>query len=452
MAAETQVMIEVPEAVIRTTSSPCLSLGGGLGSGAIAGEVNVFVIDADTNAPISNADVRIGIATIAEPLTGTTDTAGLAVFSGAALRGPQTITVTASGYATSTWIGANGANITIPLEASSSAAEPTATASGTIEGWASMPAPASNHYYLAYAGYSMTADIRASENKIVQPSGNGELPPNACVYVPTLPVNECNWLIYTRTGPQAHYAVILDGDSKGTLTNFDDDTYEVIGFAIKTGLHLDEGAESTGEVLAPVPATDFADVMVRFAAAPAGLDDLSGFAVVRIGDEGLIPVGQFSSDITTGVLPTLNGELADGSYDFVAQARPSAMAVGETSSFILRRGVNIAATVDTGDWLPTPLNVSPSDGTYSFEAPKDANLHTVEFLGATGEKAWSVTLLDGSTSFSLPALAPDPLPAGEVILQVNAFDISGLDLKDFAIEDFTDSMTRTSANYIIFTR
>src|SRR5688572_7533928 len=80
--------------------------GGGIGDGEIDGEVNVHVIDDDDN-PVDGATVRVG-GTEAE-----TDPDGLAVFGD--VSGPQTITVVAGGFRTVVWVGANGANVTIPL-------------------------------------------------------------------------------------------------------------------------------------------------------------------------------------------------------------------------------------------------------------------------------------------------------------------------------------------------
>src|SRR5688572_6109061 len=82
--------------------------GGGVAGGSIRGELNVFVLD-DDDAPIAGASVRVGGATDAEPLVGTTGANGLVTFSDDGLAGKQTITASASGRTPSTIIGANGA-------------------------------------------------------------------------------------------------------------------------------------------------------------------------------------------------------------------------------------------------------------------------------------------------------------------------------------------------------
>src|SRR6187431_155014 len=74
--------------------------GGGVGDPGIDGEVNVYVIDDDTDEPIAGAAVHIG------ETEGETDDDGLYVATG--VSGPQTITVIADDYTTSTWFGADG--------------------------------------------------------------------------------------------------------------------------------------------------------------------------------------------------------------------------------------------------------------------------------------------------------------------------------------------------------
>src|SRR5688572_22022930 len=81
---------------------------GGVGDGAIDGEVNIHVIDADTDAPITGAQISV-----ADGAAITVDATGLAVV--ADVEGPQVIAVKAQGYRSAVWDGADGANVTIPL-------------------------------------------------------------------------------------------------------------------------------------------------------------------------------------------------------------------------------------------------------------------------------------------------------------------------------------------------
>ena len=83
---------------------PTLVPGGGVRDPGIDGEVNVYVIDADTDAPIAGAGVLVG------DKEGVTDGAGLFVATG--VSGAQTVAIKATGYATSLWVGLDSANLT----------------------------------------------------------------------------------------------------------------------------------------------------------------------------------------------------------------------------------------------------------------------------------------------------------------------------------------------------
>src|SRR5262245_54253280 len=63
---------------------PKIIPGGGIHDPGIDGEVNVFVIDEDTDAPMADATVRVGT------IEGVTDSTGLFVASNDDLTGPQT--------------------------------------------------------------------------------------------------------------------------------------------------------------------------------------------------------------------------------------------------------------------------------------------------------------------------------------------------------------------------
>src|SRR5688500_129245 len=89
---------------------PRLIPGGGIGDGAINGQLYVHVIDEDTRAVVGSAPVRVGESADPTPCEVTTDTTGVATFEAEGcpdLKGPVTVTVSATGYAPVTWIGAN---------------------------------------------------------------------------------------------------------------------------------------------------------------------------------------------------------------------------------------------------------------------------------------------------------------------------------------------------------
>ena len=70
---------------------PGLIAGGGANGGAIAGKLAVFVIDEDSNAPLSGATVRVGVNASAAPTAmGTTDATGGVSLVSDLLAGKQT--------------------------------------------------------------------------------------------------------------------------------------------------------------------------------------------------------------------------------------------------------------------------------------------------------------------------------------------------------------------------
>jgi len=108
---------------------PRVIAGGGVGDGEIDGEVNVYVIDSRTDAPVAGATVAIG------ETNKTTDAKGLVTFSD--VEGAQTIAVKAADYRNTVWVGVNGANVTIPIPPQTGAPEQ-ATMAGTIAGWSNI--------------------------------------------------------------------------------------------------------------------------------------------------------------------------------------------------------------------------------------------------------------------------------------------------------------------------
>lgn len=95
--------------------APMLVPGGAIGGGHIDGYLNVYVTDTDSNAVIAGAEVKVNGGGACQAAT---DATGLATFDPStcpSLKGPVTLDASASGYAPSTAIGVNGANVTMTL-------------------------------------------------------------------------------------------------------------------------------------------------------------------------------------------------------------------------------------------------------------------------------------------------------------------------------------------------
>jgi hypothetical protein len=423
---------------------PQPAAGGGVHGGAIAGELNVFVIDQITRQPIAAAEVAIDPGS-GEAITGTTDVHGLLVVTDSRLAGATDVTVRASGHVPATWLGVNGAVVTVPLGDPTPDQLPTATATGTIAGWDDLPLPAAQHLTIAIVGFSLTDRLGDPANGVRQPPSEG-LPPNACARLPAgAPSPPCEWSLVTRVGPQSHYAIIVDLDTQGTEDG-SDDTLTPIGYALLTGLDLLESEVSTGEVLsilddAPV------ELQVDFPPAPAGLSRLEALALVHLPGE-LLPmaVPAMTPTAPIGRAPALTGPLAGATYDLIVTAKAGA-GVDDPNSTMLMRDVSASATIVVGDFLALPGGLSAEGGTYAFTPVDGADFHGVDFERPTGEEVWTVAIHDDRSSFTLPGL-----PDGALDMHVTALELPGLDPTDYDLDGLFDRVTRTAEGLLSFTR
>ncbi len=428
-------------------AAPAEIPGGGIGSGAIDGTLNVYATDADTKEPIAGAKVYVGEADAAELLEATTDATGLATFKNSVLQGATTITVTATDYAATTWMGVNGANVTIPLGSGKAPTVETAQASGTIAGFDSL-VNATNHVFIAFVSYSWSGGLGDPSNDIQQPQGMG-LAPNACIKLPPpAPAQPCAWSLVTRTGKQMRYALIIDVDTKGTFMDQADDTRSLYGFAFKTGIDLKAGDNSTGESLEMFPMETLVDLNVTMPAVPAGLDESLVVPLLDMGDEGQLPFF-FGQEVSVNKVPGLSGIFASGRYDFIARA--SVKGKPFPSTLRIERQVDITKPVTLPAYQATPTDLAANGGTYSFKPAADATIHSVNFRASMGERAWGVTIYDGRTSFALPTLSPDPLPVGNLTMVVDALTVPGVNVQDFEVTAAQDQLTAVSDNGIDIT-
>ena len=421
---------------------PMLIAGGGAESGAIYGEINVYAIDDESGATIPGARVRIGAADATTPLENQADSTGLAVFMDDGLIGPQMVTVTADGYAAATWVGINAANITVPLARNPRAPVATATVSGTIAGWDSLPTPRLYNYTLAIVLYSWSPNYGARENTIAQPM-NGDTPANFCIRT-SLDAASCNWTMKTRVGKQVHYAVIVDGNTNGTTSDTSDDTYTLIGYAVKTGLDLSAGQTVAGETLTMVTSTEHS-VAVQFPAAPSGAGERLAFPFIDAGDAGQLafPLPPLSPSSTSSWVPALSGPFAQDSYQLVGLALAN-QNQSRPYSATFARGVSFSGSESVGAYLALPSGLSVSGDTYSFSPAAGASVHVATLADANDQPAWTILFANGSTSVTLPALSPDPRAGHSLPLRVEAVEIPSFSPSSFHIGDMTRNVLRVS--------
>jgi hypothetical protein len=394
--------------------------GGGIGDGAIDGVVNLYVIDEVTREPISGAEVRVG------ELAGSTDADGLFVAEGVV--GPQDIVVKAAGHRKEFWVGANGANVTINLEADLLDTPPSVTLTGTITNYASLQA---TNTKIAVVSYSTTDRLGDPANEIATPPiAPNPLPPNLCIGA------SCDFTINTRTGKLALFASIFDFDNKGTETE-DDDTAVLIGFAVRTG--IDTGALSGSQDLTLIPlATGAQSVTVDFDTPPAGLDERGAAIGIEIGDEGVITVATNDGTGTVQV-PKLSAISGATGYRLTAFATD-----GETvpaQSIALRRGIT-GTTLAAESWLAPPTGITLTRSSASWTNSADATVHSVE-LSQGDTRILNITVFDASrTEIDLPDLIV--LPSGPIDAAVNALGAPGFDVTNFSLDEDFEKIDRVA--------
>jgi hypothetical protein len=448
-----------------TPPVPRLIEGGGVGDGPISGTLNVYVMNEDTRATVLGATVRVGGSSDPAACSVVTDSTGLAIFDArtcALLDGKVSVTASAKDYAPSTWIGVDAANLTMTIHATTAPDVDSAVVTGTIAGWDGLAAPAAKHNLLGFVGYSGTRTLGDAVNDLAQdkrhvavtgvPLLDGiDFPQNVCVR--NAYVNDCAWRLKTRTGAQAHYAVLLDQDTKGTEDDDSDDTFTVLGWAVKTGLSFTKDHGADGETLTLLADADLQPLVVAFPPAPSGLDVLTGFPMLDLGDDGRIAVIFPALDATQAMtrVPRLVGPLARGRYDFLAKAQ-DAKDKEQPATLTWGHSVDVSAPVVPKAWLPPPTALTVASGVYGFTPTPGATVHSAELQTMAGVRAWSITIFDGSTSFTLPGVSPDPLPAGSARYVVSALLVPGLDLTNAKFDDLRDQLTALASDELVFSR
>ena len=397
---------------------PVVLQGGGIGGGAIDGVVNLYVIDDQTRQPVAGAAVKVGA------VDGTTDATGLFVAAG--VTGKQDVIVTASGYRSEVWLGANGANMTMDLQA----ATPTvgqATLSGAITGFQNIPVPA-GHAKLALVTYSQDDRLADAANNLKTPSDG-----NVCVGITTAAA--CNFSVVSRTGKVSLVALIFDRDLKGTPNDPSDDTQVLVGYASRTGLTVADGVAQTGQDLAILPNAMTTTESVDFGTPPSGLTAALGLVGIELADgSGVLQLPVTAPGATSALVPKL-AAFSGAMYRFSGIAQNAA--TPPTQSFVLRRH-QTGSALAAGTWTAPPTDVSITRTHAMWTASPGATLHSLAFTsGATG--IVNITSFDGTSSFDLPAAIA--LPSGTLTATVQALSAPGLDLTSFALDTDREKLT-----------
>ena len=378
-------------------SEPVRVEGGGLAGEPLGGTLHVFVVDgADGDVAVEGASVRVGAATapIAE---GVTDGDGLVTLSAAGLSGPVSVSAEMDGHVPTTWVGVDRSSLTISLARSGGA--PFATLSGSIEGFEDA-APELGHRRLAVVDATHAAEDIPFVAPAAVPAVDGA--PHVCVRGES--PSPCSFTLQAVAGTRTVFATIVDVD-EGPTDSPDDDTREVIGFVHSAPIEIDEGASVGGVRLDQ--SIDAVGLSVELPGLPPGLTSVVGIPGVRGGSGEqvmLVPLGATPADATAWV-PSLDGELAGGSYWVIGRA---ASADGLLVSTRIGRGFTDAAQpVALDAWAPPPEVTIESDALAIAGTP-GAAYHDVR-LSASGAVTWQVVVVGRSDR-----VAFDLAPAGSV--------------------------------------
>lgn len=400
--------------------------GGGIGDGPIDGVANLYVIDDRTRDPIAGAQVAVG------DQKGMTDETGLFVASG--VTGPQTVAVTATGFRSEMWVGANGANMTVNLQAAQLAIPGRANITGSIANWGAVVVP-QGHLKAALVVYSQTDDIGDPANEI-QTANETNLCGSAASGT------ECNFTVTTRTGQVALLALLIDIDPKGTPDE-SDDTISFIGYAHKPGLTVVDGQDQTGVQLAVLPGTAIQNATVDFGSPPANLNARAAIVGIEVGNDGVFQLGAFirtPQDATVGV-PKLDALGASG-YRLTAIATDGDPATQQ--SVVLRRDLT-GTTLPAGAWLTPPASATATRTGASWQTVDGSTVHSFE-LETGSTRVVSVTVFDDSTEVTLHESIT--VPSGALTARVNAIGAPGLDVTNFALDEDREKLVQIGQRVI----
>lgn len=424
--------------------APAIIPGGGIHDPGIDGMVNVFVIDADSDLPIADATVRVGT------VEGTTDATGL--FVAKDVTGPQTILARATGHAASMWLGADGANVTIPLDRTPAPTTPPPQAqlSGTITGWDALPAPAAGHVRVALATFAQDRELGSTANDVTQPPDVGNIPAAACVRIPGPGSPPCAWRINARAGTIALGLIVVDIDGRGTPDE-SDDVQTITGYAARQPITVVAGSNLTGIALDLPAANSTVTATVDFGSPPAALSRTFALVGLDLGSTGVLRVVSVDRAHANAVLPNLPA-FAGASYELIGLAQEPVDDGTAAESIVIHRGLTSPSSLAAGTWLAPPTGLASDRTTASFtrsvaDGPYIVELDTRSGSG-TGNRVLSIAVLDGSSALTLPTDFA-PLPSGSVTMKVSVIDTgSPVDLRDFEVDDLTDSAVRLAGDTI----
>ena len=260
-------------------------------------------------------------------------------------------------------------------------------------------------------------------------------------------------MLTTHSGPQAHFAILLDQDTKGT-DDETDDTTTVTGWAIKTGLSFGDGTTTGGESLPLIADADMQTFAASFASGPSGLDYMVAYPVLDLGTDGRITIIAPALDSTTRMtrVPKLTGPLAGAHYDMIASAIDDpTKPLPATLTWL--RNVNPSATVAVSSWHA------------AADRDHDDGRHVLVHAGRGRDAARRRAADDGRPAplvdhdlrrldvvHAARACRPIRCRSARSGSRSPALRIPGVDLKNVVFDDLADVVTDISTDEITYSR
>jgi len=252
---------------------------------------------------------------------------------------------------------------------------------------------------------------------------------------------QCNFTVTSRTGHVALIAAIIDVDQKGTPADSSDDTYTIIGWAYRTGLVVQDGVNLTGVTLDMVPAGNLVAINASLGSPP--LPTSAGLVGIELGTDGtlyLSPAFLTSTSSQIAKAPPLS-TFPSATYRLIAFANNGTTATAASAAVLLRGQTSTTLTAPA--WVPSPASptLTITGGTWTPVA--GAVVNSAEYNSAT-DHLLSVTMFDGSASFTISDVVSLPTSATGITAKANALSGS-LDVTNFAIDTDLAKVTAFSS-------
>ena len=354
---------------------------GGLGGGAISGQINVTVLDDSTGEPVPGALAIVGTDPSTE-LRGLTNASGQTTLSADGLAGPVTLTIAAECYAKTSFVAFDARDVTAfltyvcpPPPSEGSLVGGVGREGSFVSGelvfdgpnefgpnpWDIVPRARNGWVRVAYVAVAQPCAGDSCRNPSAAIGGL------ARVLETPLGLLGYPYRVFMRPGSYAVYALAgLERESGGDFRPY------VMGVA--RGILVGPGEELTDRNIAMDIPLDH-ELQIRPVNLPDGVatgpDRFNASATIDLGGEGIIErrIDGDAIDVTSErlrgqplrffAMPAFEGALADGRFRVQVDWVTGALETNPSSHVVLQ---GLRDSVDVDSFLGLPVATSPGDG------------------------------------------------------------------------------------------